>query len=294
MATIPKPSMNAIWAESGTKTAPSTDKIKTGWVVEIPPHEYMNYIQNRMDQMLAHINQAGIAVWDSATEYQAGRSYVQGSSGTVYRAITTNTNINPETDRNNNWSKPFDLTPPAVIGEPAPTLDALIRTNNLSDVPDKEAARLNLGITLSGANTGAGNGLVASGESIALGTPSHITPTSGNTVGTSTHTHAIDMQSFFPRSVGTNGKVMLPGGLTLLWGTTSQSYSEGAHEIAFHEAFTTTCLNVQVNGLVELEGHDKEWVVNLRNWTRNGFRISCGFPHANRNSAQIVYFAIGY
>lgn len=136
MPLFQKPQFNSVWAATGTKLTPPTGKISQGWVVEIPPHEYENWSQNRQDALLAHLNQVGIPMWDATVEYQAGKSYVQGStSGVVYRAATTNTNINPEIDIQSNWTVAFQAT-----GE------ALLRNQNLSDVPNKALARSNLGI----------------------------------------------------------------------------------------------------------------------------------------------------
>lgn len=135
MTTFNKPQFNSVWADSGTKTAPALDKISQGWVVEIPPFEYDNWIRNRQDAMLAHINQAGIVAWDATVEYQAGKSYVQSSSGIVFKALTTHTGIDPDLDVNGNWEVAFQRS-----GE------ALLKSQNLADVPDKAQARTNLGI----------------------------------------------------------------------------------------------------------------------------------------------------
>lgn len=136
MPLFPKPQFNSVWASTGTKLAPASVKISQGWIVEIPPYEYDNWVQNRQDALLAHINQLGIPVWDQTVEYQSGKSYVQGiTSGTIYRALTTNTNINPELDIQGNWSVAFQ--------SPG---DALLKSENLADVPNKALARSNLGI----------------------------------------------------------------------------------------------------------------------------------------------------
>lgn len=136
MPLFTKPQFNSVWAQTGTKLTPDVAKISQGWIVEIPPHEYENWVQGRQDQLLAHLNQVGIPMWDQTVEYQAGKSYVQGAtSGVVYRAVTTNTNVNPELDIQRNWSIAFQAS-----GE------ALLKSQNLADVPDKAAARNNLGI----------------------------------------------------------------------------------------------------------------------------------------------------
>lgn len=105
MAEINKPSdINKIWAAGGAIVTPADTKIDTGWIEEIPPHEYENFVQNKQDLAIAHINQHGIAVWDAVTEYQAGKSYVTGSNGKIYLCITTNKNSNPVTDTSEtNW-----------------------------------------------------------------------------------------------------------------------------------------------------------------------------------------------
>lgn len=136
MPLFAKPQFNSVWAATGTKLTPDPAKISQGWVVEIPPHEYENWSQNRQDALLAHLNQVGIPMWDSTVEYQAGKSYVQGTaSGTIYRAVNTNTNINPELDIQGNWVVAFE-----------PQGAALLKSQNLADVPDKALARSNLGI----------------------------------------------------------------------------------------------------------------------------------------------------
>jgi len=104
MAQFLKPSnLNNVWASGGDRIYPGDTKYATGWQVEIPPRQYFNEIDYKQDQMLAHLNQHGIPVWDSETEYQADQSYVQGSSGTVYRCVLTHTNQNPDLDVSNTY-----------------------------------------------------------------------------------------------------------------------------------------------------------------------------------------------
>lgn len=109
MAAINKPSdINKVWADGGDKVSPSDVKINLGWEVEVPPRQYFNWLDGKQDQAIAHINQHGIPVWDAVTEYQANKSYVQGSNGTVYLAVQTHTNQDPTTDVNNTyWKEAF-------------------------------------------------------------------------------------------------------------------------------------------------------------------------------------------
>lgn len=103
MAEISKPDFTYLWSSGGSLVAPSNTKIQTGWTAEVPPFQWENWSQNRQDQAIAHVLQHGISVWDNVTEYQAGKSYVQGSDGFIYKSLTTNTNINPTTDGGTNW-----------------------------------------------------------------------------------------------------------------------------------------------------------------------------------------------
>lgn len=134
-----KPQFNSVWGATGIKIAPSSAKVSQGWVVEIPPYEYDNWSRNRADQMLAHLNQLGVPMWDSTVEYQANKSYVQGTtSGDIYRCLQTNVNIDPELDLMSNWVKAFEVSG-----------TALLRNQNLADIPNKVLARENLGIQTS-------------------------------------------------------------------------------------------------------------------------------------------------
>lgn len=105
MAEISKPSnLSLTWASGGDILDPGTTKYATGWQVEIPPRQWFNFLDNRQDEAIAHINQHGVAVWDAGTEYRADKSFVMGSNGSLYKAITTNTNIDPVSDLGTNWS----------------------------------------------------------------------------------------------------------------------------------------------------------------------------------------------
>lgn len=108
MAEISKPDYTYLWSSGGAIVAPSNVKIQTGWTAEVPPFQWENWSQNRQDQAIAHVLQHGVSVWDAVTEYQAGKSYVTGSDGKIYVALTTNTNQNPTTDTlETNWANIF-------------------------------------------------------------------------------------------------------------------------------------------------------------------------------------------
>lgn len=161
MANITKPTgINKVWGATGTLSAPSDAKISLGWIAELPPFEWENYIQNRTTQWIAHANQKGIPTWDAITEYRTNTSYCAGSDGFIYKCISTCTNIDPVSDVNKAtyWALAFD---PASTSYSKSASDAkyLVKSNNLSDLTLPATARTNLGLgTASVTNTGVGSG----------------------------------------------------------------------------------------------------------------------------------------
>ena len=141
-----KPNVNSVWANAGDIISPAGAKINQGWIAEIPDYEFENWIQNRQDQFNAHVNQYGVVVWDSSTEYQANKSYVQGSDGEIYRAKQTHFNQNPVNDTNNTyWQRAFDSFGYAYSKSES-NGRFLQRSNNLSDVASAASARGNLSV----------------------------------------------------------------------------------------------------------------------------------------------------
>ena len=104
-------SIDQIWASNGDVESPSSLKIETGWLPDEKPfNQYFNHIDNKQDKMLAHINQVGVCVWDQDTSYKAATSYVQGGSGSIFRAKLDNQNVNPDTDTSEiTWKKVLDF-----------------------------------------------------------------------------------------------------------------------------------------------------------------------------------------
>lgn len=114
MAEINLPDLSLLWASAGDILKPSDSKIQQGWSPEVPPRQWFNWLDNRQDEAIAHIAQHGIAVWSAELEYQAGKSYVQGSDGIVYKALVTNTNVNPVDGSPGNWQSAFLTADQAV------------------------------------------------------------------------------------------------------------------------------------------------------------------------------------
>lgn len=151
MAEITKPSdINKIWASAGDVLAPSDSKIATGWSVEIPPRQWFNYIDQKQDQAIAHINQHGIPVWDNTTEYQYSvigtKSICMGSDGTVYRAKQVNINQNPVTDTTDTYWEIAFANVADFYTQTQSDARYLQKSANLSDLTNTATARTNLSV----------------------------------------------------------------------------------------------------------------------------------------------------
>lgn len=147
MPNITKPTgLNNIWAEGGTKIDPGSSKYNIGWVVQLPPYEYQNYIDNRQDRAIAHINQHGIPEWDGVTEYQGLLSYTQGSDGIIYKCVQTNTNKDPSNPLNSAfWARAFEDYGSVAVVQAA--LSAHITDyQTLTNLGNPAAARANLSV----------------------------------------------------------------------------------------------------------------------------------------------------
>lgn len=95
---------NGIWAFEGAIVAPNEDKVASGHVVERPPFEVSNYIENRQDQGIAYLFQQGIATWDNVLSYPVGALVKR--SGMIYRALVENTDADP-TLNTSIWERAF-------------------------------------------------------------------------------------------------------------------------------------------------------------------------------------------
>lgn len=94
MAEITRPNFSQLWANGGAVVAPSAAKIELGWTIEIPPHQWENWAQNRQDTALGYLFQRGVPAWDPATEYYAAKSVVFFNS-TLYLATQNSVNVSP-------------------------------------------------------------------------------------------------------------------------------------------------------------------------------------------------------
>jgi hypothetical protein len=219
MPNILKPSkLNLLWASGGDILDPGDTKYQTGWGVEVPPRQWENYIQNKQDQAIAHINQHGIAVWDAETEYQADTSYTQGATnGTIYRAKVTHSGQNPELDTlNTYWDIAF-----AAAGDFYTKAEAdaefLAKDQNLGDLLSTSDARTNLNVYSKAetyTKTEVDNKTTIASTAQAQARTSNATLLS-----------PLRLEEAFKglnQSIAPNGFQKLPGGVIIQWGSTGQ------------------------------------------------------------------------
>lgn len=222
--------LNIVWASGGDRLFPGNTKYASGWGVEIPPRQYFNEIDYKQDQMLAHLNQHGIPVWDATTEYQVNKSYVQGSTGTIFQCVLTHTGQDPELDTAGTyWRIAFAAAGDFYTKTEAD--EAFITPSELS------AYSYNKTETYTQAEVNA---------KTTVATALQAQQQASNTVLLS----ALRLADGFKggnQSLLANGFQKLPGGLIIQWGSENVSATSGV--ITFPTSFSSAVFSVMVTDL---------------------------------------------
>lgn len=240
MAEILKPTnLSLTWASGGDILDPGTTKYATGWQVEIPPRQWFNYLDNRQDEAIAHINQHGIPVWDDGTEYQADKSYVQGpTNGTIYQCILTHTNQDPEADVTNTyWIIAFAAAGTFYTKTESDNL-YLAKANNLSDLTNTATARTNLSV-YSQAQTYTKTEV---DNKTTIASTAQAQAWSSNSV-LLTPLRLVEALQGSNQSLSANGYQKLPGGFVIQWGTVTQNANLST-TYSFPVTFPTVCTSI--------------------------------------------------
>ena len=238
MPAILKPAnLSLTWASGGDVLNPGDTKYASGWAVEIPARQWFNYLDNRQDEAIAHINQHGIAVWDAATEYQyealGEKSLAMGSDGIIYRTLTTNTNQDPTTTVGVHWEIAF-ADSGAFYTKTESDANYLAKAQNLADLPNTATARTNLSV-YSQAQT-------YTKTEVDSKTTVASTAQAQEWVSNTTLITPMRLADAFKgsnQSLTVNGFCKLPGGLIIQWGVVSAANPDVAYPVVFPTSFST-------------------------------------------------------
>ena len=102
MVDIVRPAYGEAWASSGEKLSPTEIKVQSGWVQEMMPYQWENFLQNRQDTTLLYLLQKGVPEWDASQEYIAGKSVVTYQTN-LYISVLDSTNVLPTVQAS--WKK---------------------------------------------------------------------------------------------------------------------------------------------------------------------------------------------
>ncbi len=295
-----KPNYQRVWAELGDNTKPVDSYIQNGWLAVKPPRQYMNWIQNRQDSMLAYLNQTGVSQWDVNTDYHGGAgtatcSYVQGSDGKVYKCLADNgpsvtgaTSKDPVNQPANAafWEVAFaDKSAFDSLSATVPTHTTQI--GNGSGVTDAPAWRTAIGALGAGAF-----------DSLSATVATHTTQI-GNGSGVTdpaawrTALSAVALTAFTGANqfLSEDGFQKLPGGLVVQWGNPgSYIVPGGSLDVSFPTAFTTECF-VVIPIPITASANTNGFTVGYFNKTTNGFTATNN--SATSGVVEISWVAIG-
>ena len=107
--------LDLIWADLASAdnvVSPNAAKFRAGWVAELPPFEYFNFLQQKFSEAIQHINQFGISQWDNTTVYTTSSLVRSVIDGQLYTSAIAN-NVNREPSASAAW----DVFPPPFVNE---------------------------------------------------------------------------------------------------------------------------------------------------------------------------------
>jgi hypothetical protein len=286
MAAILKPvNLSLTWASGGDILNPGDTKYASGWAVEIPARQWFNYLDNRQDEAIAHINQHGIAVWDNATEYQydltGEKSIVMGSDGIIYRTLTTNTNQDPTTTVGVHWEIAFADAGAFYTKTESDTL-YLAKAQNLADLSNTATARTNLSVysqaeTYTKTEVDAKTTVASTAQAQAW-------------VSNTTLLTPLRLAEAFQgsnQSLVSNGYQKLPGGFFMQFGTVTSDIASGANVVVnLPIAFPNETLNFGCT--------PTQQTINQSNWkATSSTATTVTFTNNGANPDRIRWYAYG-
>jgi hypothetical protein len=285
MAEISKPSdINKVWSSGGVKVSPSDAKIIQGWIVEEPPREYFNWLDNKQDQAIAHNNQHGMNLWDAGTPYIGGRSWVQGSNGCFYICKVDNTGTDPVSDLSETvWHKTVDSSG---------AIAASLYSTYFKTLLGAFDAYSFLGLI--GAGT-AGRQIFASATQVDAAAAAGIVKATDTEANTATDDNKYltpkKLKLGFSSSLGSNGYIAFPtwlGGFRIQWGQIS---ADKDNDVFTSLSFPTNCFAVNVNYAQSIGRGDVS--LSAFNITKNGFTTNFHRDASGPSIIAVSFIAIG-
>lgn len=313
------PKLENVWASVGAKTPnPDDTKIATGWLAEIPPKEFFNYIEYKQDQMLAHLNQRGIAQWDTSSSYLAGKSFTQGSNGIIYKAKTDHSAVDPVLESGAgtstggvNWKLAFYAAADVYTKLQTDSF-YLNKSNNLVDLPNTLAARTNLSVySIAEADarypkifnnlSDLANRPVAFENIKQLATDT-FAGVSQFATDAELNSGSVDNKKVSPLklklgvsvTLSTNGHIRLPnwlGGLQIAWGnyTSAKNSTTG---VTFTRPFNAACTSIVASFSENIERGDIS--LSISNRSTSGFISNYHRDGSGGAGVACNYIAVGY
>lgn len=85
-----RPILGRLWAQSGQRADPGTEKYRQGWTAEIPTYEVLNYLQYNIDLALLAQTERGAPEWGNDIGYYKGSLAWDNTDGKIYIAKVAN------------------------------------------------------------------------------------------------------------------------------------------------------------------------------------------------------------
>lgn len=218
MVDIVRPSYGEAWASVGEKVSPTLTKIQGGWIQEMMPYQWENFLQNRQDTALLYMLQKGVPEWDASQEYIAGKSVVTYQTN-LYISILDSTNVLPTVQAS--WKKLNPLTSSSGV---------VTIAGGGTGASTAADARTNLGLgSIATATAPTSNGVVVRSAADTLisrsitGTANNIVVTNGDgvagdiSINTGSNVALLNTDS----SWTSTGSIRLPSGSTSQQGTST-------------------------------------------------------------------------
>ena len=218
MTDLARPEYGTPWASEGEIVAPTQGKVELGWVQEMMPFQWENYLQNRQDSAITYLLQKGIPEYSSTQEYVAQKSVVV-YQGAVYIATQTVTGVLPTVTAS--WKRL------STISDASGVVNMAGGGTGASTAP---AARINLGLgTIATAKAPTTNGVVVRSAADTLvsrsvtGTANNIVVTNGDgvagniSINVGSNVALLNTDS----SWTSTGSIRLPSGSTSQQGTST-------------------------------------------------------------------------